>query len=209
MSFRNAVGDDDNFVWCQRCDFGQLHENGAQKPIICCLKCGFRSCFVHSMPWHEHLTCEEYDKMLKNPDEFPQGIDGCVEPDNTKTLRVEEDEAHAMESRQHELQLEQERQEQRHAEKKGIAKAEQEAEAEKKKSEQGRAKWRGELKKRQKEEQLSMATIQSTTKSCPGCQWPIEKNNGCAHMTCKYTQLSSNCLVVQKLLSRVMRMQRY
>ncbi|KAL4925104.1 E3 ubiquitin-protein ligase [Aspergillus undulatus] len=40
------------------------------------------------------------------------------------------------------------------------------------------------LKKRMREVELSMKMVEETTKKCPGCQWPIEKNEGCDHMTC-------------------------
>jgi hypothetical protein len=44
---------------------------------------------------------------------------------------------------------------------------------------------REQMKKRQKEDAASIAKVNATTKRCPGCQWPIEKNDGCSHMTCK------------------------
>jgi hypothetical protein len=31
----------------------------------------------------------------------------------------------------------------------------------------------------------SLETLKSTTKACPKCKSPIEKNNGCDHMSCK------------------------
>ncbi|KLU91100.1 hypothetical protein MAPG_09623 [Magnaporthiopsis poae ATCC 64411] len=37
---------------------------------------------------------------------------------------------------------------------------------------------------RGKELALTEATVSQTTKRCPGCRWPIEKNDGCSHMTC-------------------------
>ncbi|KAL4886654.1 hypothetical protein BJY04DRAFT_76106 [Aspergillus karnatakaensis] len=40
------------------------------------------------------------------------------------------------------------------------------------------------LKRRMREAQLSMQKVEETTKRCPGCEWPIEKNEGCDHMTC-------------------------
>ncbi|KAL4946806.1 hypothetical protein BDV06DRAFT_635 [Aspergillus oleicola] len=53
------------------------------------------------------------------------------------------------------------------------------------------------LKKRMREVELSMKMVEKTTKRCPGCQWPIEKNEGCDHMTCKSPFLSffSQCPV--------------
>ena len=187
MSFRSAVGGDENFVWCQGCSFGQLHESGASQPIIRCLNCGFRSCFVHSIPWHERLTCEEYDQMLQDPDGFKSALDKEDREYNVaKRHQNEEDERLAKELNHRDRQAEQDRQTQRHAQERRRARQEQETEAARKRSEQALALKREELKRKQREEKLSMAKVKSTTKQCPGCQWPIEKNEGCDHMTCKF-----------------------
>jgi hypothetical protein len=39
--------------------------------------------------------------------------------------------------------------------------------------------------KRQEEEAASERTVSKTSRPCPGCLAPIEKNHGCNHMTCK------------------------
>jgi hypothetical protein len=44
-----------------------------------------------------------------------------------------------------------------------------------------------ELRQKAKDEQASLQKVKETTKLCPGCQWPIEKNQGCEHMTCEFT----------------------
>lgn len=39
------------------------------------------------------------------------------------------------------------------------------------------------------QEEASIKAIDKLTKKCPGgCGWPIQKNNGCDHMTCKSSQ---------------------
>ena len=52
------------FRFCQSpiCHSGQLHTSGAAEPIVTCNDCGFRSCFVHRMPWHDGRTCAEVDE---------------------------------------------------------------------------------------------------------------------------------------------------
>lgn len=209
-------------MWCRGCDFGQLHESGSSQPIVRCLQCGLRSCFVHSVEWHARLTCEEYDEMLKDPDEFKSAIDKEEEVNNkARRLQLKEDERLAQELDAKDKLAEQHRQQQRHneqlkrakaeqvaesdrrrqeqetkaaeqktqrerlEEEKRQAKARQDAEAKRKRQEQERLKAIKEIKRRQREDQLSMDKVQSTTKQCPGCRWPIEKNDGCEHMTCE------------------------
>lgn len=40
---------------------GQIHENEGEEPMVTCIECGFRSCYTHRIPWHNGLTCAEYD----------------------------------------------------------------------------------------------------------------------------------------------------
>ena len=190
MSFRNAIGKDENFVWCQNCDFGQLHTGGNEQPIVRCMKCRFRSCFRHVIPWHDRLTCQEYDEMVNDPD----GFKSAIERDDEAAALVlkqqhEADERLARELEAQDRQEEEDRQRAAHEEELRIAREAQKAEAERRlleKEERERAKKREEIKLRKQQEQLSLKTVQSTTKNCPGCRWPIEKNHGCSHMTCKY-----------------------
>lgn len=186
LSFRSAVQADANFVWCQKCNFGQLHDSGVSQPIVRCLNCSYRSCFRHQVAWHERLTCEEYEAMLADPDNFVSSIDKHNEDaENLLRLQQAEDERIAREMSAENKREEQNRQRRRHEEERRRAREQQEAEARKKQAEKEQAKLKEEIKRKQKEEKLSLAKVQSTTKRCPGCQWPIEKNSGCAHMTCK------------------------
>lgn len=139
------------------------------------------------MPWHDRLTCDEYDEMLRDPDGFRSAIDrDDEEARELKQRQEEEDEAIAREIDQRERQVEQDRQTQMHEEQLRRARAEQKAEAKRQREELEKSQRREALKKRHQEETASLRVIQGTTKPCPGCRWPIEKNAGCAHMTCKF-----------------------
>lgn len=266
LSFRSAVGTDVNFVWCQNCDFGQLHESGASQPVIRCFNCGHLSCFRHSVPWHDRLTCDEYDEMLQDPDGFQSAIDkdddAAAGAAMVRRLQEEEDEMVARELNEQDKRAEQDRQRQRHEEERQRAqaaqlveaermrmeqdkerqrkeqneerirmekdretqrreqererqqyeeeyrraRAAQQAEAERDRANQERTRQREELRRRAREDKLSVEKVHATTKPCPGCRWPIEKNDGCAHMTCKPCSLfmlflllnhfSWNCIAV-------------
>ena len=59
------------FRACQSptCHSGQLHASGSAEPIVTCNDCGFRSCYNHRMPWHEGMTCLEYDRPGETDEE--------------------------------------------------------------------------------------------------------------------------------------------
>ncbi|OJJ62540.1 hypothetical protein ASPSYDRAFT_143131, partial [Aspergillus sydowii CBS 593.65] len=142
FSFRAAVSVDKNFVWCLDCPFGQLHESGAEQPLVRCLNCNSESCFKHSIKWHDEFTCDEYDAILWDPDK----------DDFREKIEM--------------------------------------------------------LKRRMREVELSVNLVEEIAKRCPGCQWPIEKNEGCDHMTCKLTFLTSflvpwRCLLFDLFYGRV------
>lgn len=35
-----------------------------------CLHCNAKRCFRHNETWHEDMSCEVYDQLLKDPDNF-------------------------------------------------------------------------------------------------------------------------------------------
>lgn len=225
ISLRKAVEEDKNFVWCLKCNSGQLHKSGQSQPIVRCRACGFRSCFKHSIEWHDRLTCDEYDEMRRDPGGF-QSVRDREEADMEMAMKLqhEEDRILAQELVDCDRREEEERQRRRHEEQKRIERANQEAEiarrqreaeatrrlqqqqeeqtrqriaeekralqarqeaAARQKADDERAARQEAIKRQKREEAASLAKIQETTKSCPNCSWPIEKNDGCDHMTCK------------------------
>lgn len=76
MSLRAAVGESQDFIWCPAgCGAGQIHETGPDMPIVSCVQCGHRYCFVHQVPWHEGITCTDYDVLQNDPENFRPQMD--------------------------------------------------------------------------------------------------------------------------------------
>jgi len=63
IALRQRLAEDINFRWClnMKCDHGQTHPYGDAYPIVQCSWCYKKSCFTHQLPWHEGLTCAEFD----------------------------------------------------------------------------------------------------------------------------------------------------
>lgn len=72
LMMRDAVSSDPNFRWCTACSSGQVHSDGAESPLIICTSCRAMSCFTHQSPWHEGITCVDFDN-LKSPEEKGKG----------------------------------------------------------------------------------------------------------------------------------------
>jgi hypothetical protein len=55
-----------NFVYCKSsCGSGQLHEGGAERPIVTCVACAKQSCFSCDVPWHSGVTCAAYQEAIR------------------------------------------------------------------------------------------------------------------------------------------------
>ena len=50
------------FVWCAHgCGSGQLNEGATMNSYVQCVNCSRLTCFKHRCPWHEDMTCDEYE----------------------------------------------------------------------------------------------------------------------------------------------------
>ncbi|KAH7304021.1 hypothetical protein B0I35DRAFT_363897 [Stachybotrys elegans] len=65
LLLRTVLQDNPDFIWCSApgCENGQIHEGADAQPIVKCNMCGSRTCFLHGVPWHTGLSCEEYDAI--------------------------------------------------------------------------------------------------------------------------------------------------
>lgn len=156
----------DNFVWCPSdCGSGQIHDSGNAQPIVTCLHCGHRSCFEHHVSWHKDLTCVEYDQLLADPENFrPKIVVDNEEWEERTRMQLEADKAMARtivaEEQEAARLREQREREERDRQKKAVATAKKIA------------------LRRKREDEQTLATVNKTTKPCPGCGWAIEKNAG-------------------------------
>ncbi|KAJ8133446.1 hypothetical protein O1611_g179 [Lasiodiplodia mahajangana] len=82
---RNGLAEEPNFCWCTAgCGSGQLHLEGRENPLMICTNCGGKTCFTHQSPWHDGLTCREFDKS----DATTTASDSReTEPPETRSLR--------------------------------------------------------------------------------------------------------------------------
>jgi hypothetical protein len=186
----NAVSQLENLFQCPaaNCGSAQIHESGESSPIVTCAKCRRRFCFVHRVAWHEALTCADYDRFLANPRGFRSqlGLDNERVEHELKELqrrrRVQEDAdrrvaqgmLEAEQRQEAERRAEAERKERDERERAERARAERERMA----AEEQRRRMQMEVERKRREEQANLATISRTTKMCPQCKWPIEKNLG-------------------------------
>lgn len=60
---RNLVEQMEEFSWCSNpnCSMGQLNAGGNGQNIVTCLRCKHKTCFIHKVPWHQNMNCEEYE----------------------------------------------------------------------------------------------------------------------------------------------------
>ncbi|KAK2810424.1 hypothetical protein FQN50_002913 [Emmonsiellopsis sp. PD_5] len=51
------------WTWCLSvtCSSGQIFPEQSRSQKVTCTKCGAHSCFFHGVPWHERLSCSQFD----------------------------------------------------------------------------------------------------------------------------------------------------
>lgn len=55
------------FIWCAHgCGSGVIHASGEKQAAVVCDNCRRKTCYRHRMPFHEGLTCGEYDDIQED-----------------------------------------------------------------------------------------------------------------------------------------------
>jgi len=171
------------------CGSGQMHDAADGAPIVTCVGCRRKYCFRHHMPWHETMSCDEYDRFLADPDNFRSTFE--IENERVDREReAEERRRREMEAADSQFARSLVEEEEALIEAEATARREEAARAEAERVEAerraaqeraaaaARAKMAEDAKRRAKENAASEAVVKQTTKKCPGCGWPIEKNDG-------------------------------
>ncbi|CAG8534555.1 2321_t:CDS:2 [Funneliformis mosseae] len=76
LSLKQALRSMPDFRWCKNagCGSGQIHSGGDKEPIMTCEACGEKSCYTHDIPWHDNLSCEEYNEAKQGEDMATQDL---------------------------------------------------------------------------------------------------------------------------------------
>ncbi|KAM0505608.1 hypothetical protein ACHAP8_001837 [Fusarium lateritium] len=187
IALRAAMSEADNFVWCTSgCGSGQIHESGSAQPIVACLHCNHRSCFHHNVAWHETLSCDEYDKLLADPENFRSHLElenekwseaqqaqlAQLDADRSMAQNLLSEDRAKMKRREDQVEMK------RREEQAEMRRREDRARQEREQAQKAAKLARQIAARRKKEEAQSNATLSRTTKPCAGCGWAIEKNKG-------------------------------
>lgn len=81
LSLRETMRNDQGlFIWCQNpaCYSGQLHAEGADQPIVTCVRCGEKTCFNHNVVYHEGQTCKQYERSRPIKDALNRSVSRAV-----------------------------------------------------------------------------------------------------------------------------------
>jgi hypothetical protein len=136
------------------------------------------------VPWHQTMTCQEYDVFLANPASFKSWFTQENERAETEIMlqrarrEAQEDRDRIVAQRlMDDVQREEDRRQQE-------LERQAREERDRREREAKERQWKAEQEQREKARReadnarQTMNTIRRTTKNCPGCSAPIEKNMG-------------------------------
>ena len=201
MALVSALGAERNYQWCMSpaCKSGQIHEDAEAGPIMTCNHCGFRSCVLHQVPFHEGETCSQYDDRMnrlrdglhgkqqakpepseRSPVTGGKRKRGYAEPEDAEP-RVNQGGASSQEMSSAISLM--------NLGPKSTPGGKRQRLQEQRPEEQRQAEEQKRAKEKLKEEMASQNTLK-LYRRCPGenCGYMVEKTGGCDHITCKITQ---------------------
>ncbi|KAI1324733.1 hypothetical protein F5Y16DRAFT_380233 [Xylariaceae sp. FL0255] len=210
---RNGLSEEPNFCWCTAgCGSGQLHLDGEESPLMICNNCQSMTCFTHQSPWHDGLTCREFDSAQGNTEsgtnttnqrniETPKTrsfrnkfsglfgrnkqtitVGGITRLENAQERR---DRLLAEKLMKEEKDIERKRQKTAEEVERRNRAQEQERRAREEET-QKQERLNQDRQRKKAEEAASESALLSIAKLCPrGCGARIQKNEGCDHMTCR------------------------
>ncbi|KAL2851588.1 hypothetical protein BJY01DRAFT_109774 [Aspergillus pseudoustus] len=195
---RKTLATDPNFIWCSnpKCGGGQIHASGAESPIMTCMYCHARTCFTHQRPWHEGMTCYEYDhpELAIEREERERQEEAATQRKLQQQVEGDETLARELEAAdlKHHRRKEADRKkaaEKRAAKEEADQRARQAKEERRRREEQERRQRQDRQRERQErldEERLGEAEVRGTSKVCPGrgCSYRVYRDGGCRHITC-------------------------
>ncbi|TGO38142.1 hypothetical protein BHYA_0081g00380 [Botrytis hyacinthi] len=75
LALQSHLRSDPNFFWClaPNCGSGQIREG--DDPEMICGSCKASTCVHHQTPWHNGLTCEQFDLTSKKDEESQKKIE--------------------------------------------------------------------------------------------------------------------------------------
>jgi formylmethanofuran dehydrogenase subunit E len=130
--------------------------------------------------WHENLSCDEYDALQADPVNFRSRFDlDNEEAEKAAAARRAQEDADRVYTQS--LLAEEQRAAAEERERRERKRREEREERERKEREERERKAREArelVARRKREDEASQNTVSSTTKPCPGCSAPIEKNQG-------------------------------
>ncbi|KAL0227390.1 hypothetical protein P9112_014714 [Eukaryota sp. TZLM1-RC] len=71
LLFKRLVESMPEFRWCaaSSCGWGAIIESGEENPIIHCMACAAKTCYIDRVLWHEGKTCRDYQISVYESEE--------------------------------------------------------------------------------------------------------------------------------------------
>jgi IBR domain, a half RING-finger domain len=156
-----AIQQEGTFIRCciPECPGGQFHDGDAHSPIAKCQTCGTMTCYRHSgLPWHEGLTCEDFEDASKAVTLLQDYIKDLELSARTAGITISAEQAEA-ENDEFEFRSK-------------IRVAQ-------------RLLSERQVRLASESDERGARAVAELTKPCPGCRAPVQKIGGCKEVKCR------------------------